>query len=62
MNQWPFDVGGSCLPLENLKDETTGQLKININYLWQIIRNGGHQPEEVAAESRSNHICPTRKF
>jgi hypothetical protein len=30
-----------CLPLKNLKDEVAGQLKININYLWQIMRKGG---------------------
>jgi hypothetical protein len=40
--------------LKNLKDETAGQLKININYLWQIIR-------KVTAELRNKFICPTRK-
>jgi hypothetical protein len=42
--------------LENLKDEAVGQLKININYLWKIMRKEDHQPEEVAARFRSKYI------
>jgi hypothetical protein len=37
----PALMGGSLLPLKNLKDEAAGQLKININYLWKVMRKGG---------------------